>query len=335
MKRALVAILLAGCAHLAPSPAREPLPGSGAGLGTYAERSAIFDMVLAQPVDPVRPTFMTVRVTGNVRAASLTLTSTTNPLQLPQDGELCFDGATCSVKIAYNGASNVFTGAFQFVNSGTMLGNLSGMATVATATGAGGFTANTTTGNDGFAIATEGARMRTGPDTYFRENGTRQESSQGVDGTAGSGTGYTTNQTSALGHQIHKITILRTALTAAATTEDETIWTMPAKTRLLRIVGDVTQAFDDAGGPISAMTVMCGTSGGSNVYTPATSVFTVTTVGDVAAEIGANLLSATVADIPSMSATQAIVCRFTSTGGNLSTLTTGSITFYIVHEVLP
>jgi hypothetical protein len=154
-------------------------------------------------------------------------------------------------------------------------------------------------------------------------------------GTAGSGTGYTTIATGSMSHRVHKITVARTALTAAATTEDETIWTVPPKTRLMRIIVDVGAAFDDAAGPISAVTIMCGTSGGSAVYVATSSVFTVNTIGDVAAEIGTSLTAATVADIPSFSGTQAIVCRFTSTGGNLSTLTTGSATFYIEHLVYP
>lgn len=154
-------------------------------------------------------------------------------------------------------------------------------------------------------------------------------------GTAGSGTGYTTNETAQVVHQVHKITVARTALTAAATTEDETIWTVPAKTRVMRVIVDVTAAFDDAAGPITAVTIQCGPSAGSATYVPATSVFTVNTIGDVAAEIGTALTSATIADIPSFSATTAISCRFTSTGGNLSTLTTGSATFYIEHMVYP
>lgn len=154
-------------------------------------------------------------------------------------------------------------------------------------------------------------------------------------GTTGSGTGYTTNSTGYATHRINKITITRAALTNAATTEDETPWTLAAKTRVVRIIVDVTQAFDDGAGPISAVTITCGPSAGSAAYVASSSVFTINTIGDVAAEIGAGLTSATIADIPSFSATTAISCRFTSTGGNLSTLTTGSATFYIVIEVYP
>jgi hypothetical protein len=154
-------------------------------------------------------------------------------------------------------------------------------------------------------------------------------------GTAGSGTGITADRTAALQHYVHRITVARTALTAAATTQDITLWTVPAKTRVLRLVEDVTAAFDDGASPISAVTTTCGTTAGGNQYLLSGSVFSVTTLGDVAAEIGAGLTSATVADIPSMSATTAIQCRWTSTGGNLSTLTTGSSTFYIEAVTYP
>lgn len=157
----------------------------------------------------------------------------------------------------------------------------------------------------------------------------------GLSGTAGSGTGITTNATAEIRHHLHKITVARTALTAAATTQDITLWTIPAKTRVLRLIEDVTAAFDDAAGPISAVTTTCGTSAGGNQYLLSGSVFAVTTLGDVVAEMGAGLVSATLADLPSMSGTTAVQCRWTSTGGNLNTLTTGSSTFYLEEITYP
>ena len=153
-------------------------------------------------------------------------------------------------------------------------------------------------------------------------------------GTAGSGTGLTANFTGRVEHKVHKFTINEAALTAAAGTEDETIWTVPAKTRLLRIAGIVTTAF--AGPAITDVKLMCGTSGGSNVYLISQDVDVLNAaIGDVAADIGASLLSATVADIPSVTATQAIVCRFTCTGANCSVMTAGDVTLWIEHLVYP
>lgn len=162
-----------------------------------------------------------------------------------------------------------------------------------------------------------------------------QLSGSSIVGTAPSGTGITvnTNQTSRLLSLVHRVTIGETALTAAATTQDITIWTVAAATRIERIVAEVGTGF--TGGAVSAMTVMCGPSAGSNAYLIAGSVFAAGTLGDVAAEIGAGLTSATRADIPSMSGTTAISCRFTSTSDNVVNATAGSVTFYVEVQKYP
>lgn len=150
-------------------------------------------------------------------------------------------------------------------------------------------------------------------------------------GTAGSGTGITTGYTSAVRQWVHKQTIDRTALTAAATT-DLTVWTTLTNTRLTRVFANVTQVF--TGGALSAMTFQCGKSAGTNEYLVGGSVFAAqTTLGDVQAEIGAGLLSATLADMGTPAAgvpgAIAISCRFTCTGANCSVATQGSLTLYI------
>jgi hypothetical protein len=150
-------------------------------------------------------------------------------------------------------------------------------------------------------------------------------------GTAGSGTGITANTTSAVVDHSHKITVTNAALTAAATT-DVTIWTTPVNTRLKRIVAEVTQVF--TGGALSAMTVQCGNAAGGTQYLLAGSVLAATTtLGDVQAEIGAGLLSATVADMGTPASgipgAIAISCRFSCTGANCSAATQGSVSFYI------
>lgn len=157
-------------------------------------------------------------------------------------------------------------------------------------------------------------------------------------GTAGSGTGFTTNYTNAIVHRVHKITVTEAALAAAAGTEDETIWTIPAKTRVLRMIAEVTQTF--SGGALTNVTMTCGTSAGGNQYLVGgaqcdVGITETPVCGDVAADIGAGLTSATVADIPSFTGTTAIQCRFTCTGANCVAATTGSVTFYIEHLVYP
>jgi hypothetical protein len=102
----------------------------------------------------------------------------------------------------------------------------------------------------------------------------------------------------------------------------------------VRLIADATVAFDDAAGPISAVTITCGKTAGGNEYLVSGSIFTINTLGDATAEVGASL-NTYFGDIPSWSATTAIQCRFTSTGGNLSTLTTGSIAFLLEWIVYP
>lgn len=152
-------------------------------------------------------------------------------------------------------------------------------------------------------------------------------------GTAGSGTGYTTNSVGIIPFKVHKITVTEAALDNAATS-DEVIWIVQAKTRVIRVIADVTQTF--SGGGITDMDVTCGTTAGGNQYLLTHDVDTaIGTYGDVAAEIGAGLLSATVADIPSWSATTSVQCRFTCVGANCTAATQGSVTYYIEHLVYP
>jgi hypothetical protein len=153
-------------------------------------------------------------------------------------------------------------------------------------------------------------------------------------GTAGSGTGITVNRSGALQTFVHKVTVAETALTAAATTQDITIWTLAAKTRLTRVVVSDVTGF--TGGGLTAMTVACGPTAGTTTYLPAGSIFASSVVlGDAAAEIGTALTNATLADIPSMTATSTISCRFTSTTANVVAATAGSATFYIEGVVYP
>lgn len=156
-------------------------------------------------------------------------------------------------------------------------------------------------------------------------------------GTAGSGTGITISNNGYIRPFVHKLVISRTALTAAGTT-DLTVWTTGAVTRLIRVVAVVGTTF--TGGGLTAVTFQCGSAAGGNQYLLAGSVFTaVTTLGDVAAEIGAGLTSATVADFGALSAGSpdaiTISCRFTCTTANCSAATQGSLNLYIEGVAYP
>lgn len=159
----------------------------------------------------------------------------------------------------------------------------------------------------------------------------------GLIGTNASGTGITANYSGVQRAWLHKVTVINTAL-AAAGTSDVTLHVTPANTRISRVIADVTQVF--TGGTLSAMTVMCGNAAGGNQYLLANSVFTAqNTWGDVVAEMGAGLVSATLADFGTVTAgvpgAITVQCRFTCTGANCSAATQGSVTFYVEGVTYP
>ena len=156
-------------------------------------------------------------------------------------------------------------------------------------------------------------------------------------GTAGSGTGITVNNTGYIRPFVHKVTVGFAAMTAAATT-DITLWTTATNTRIIRLLAQVQTPF--TGGALSSVAVTCGTSAGGNQYLLSNSFFTAQNVwGDAAAEIGAGLLSATVADMGAQAAgvngAITIQCRFTCGGANCNAATAGSAVFYIDGVAYP
>lgn len=152
-------------------------------------------------------------------------------------------------------------------------------------------------------------------------------------GTAPSGTGITVGSAGDVAHRVHKVTVDFTALTGfAALTGDVTLWTTPVKTRVMRIIADVRVPF--TGGSISACTMTAGRTAGGNQYLLSGDVFTAATVlGDVVAEMGAGVVSASLADY--QAAAQTIQARFTSVTANLSSLTAGVVDFYIETVTYP
>lgn len=152
-------------------------------------------------------------------------------------------------------------------------------------------------------------------------------------GTLGSGTGITTNVSSALRHLFHKITVTEAALTDADTSQAVTIWTAPAKARILRIVADVTTAF--TGGGVTACTLQVGIAGGdADAYIVASDVFSgAVTLGDVEADLGTALSNAGtgVGAYPNWGGTKAIAAQFDTVTANVADLTAGSVTFYIEY----
>jgi len=155
--------------------------------------------------------------------------------------------------------------------------------------------------------------------------------------TSGTGTGLTVNNVGEMVRQVHKVTTTFAAFSAAALTADKTIATLPAKTRLCALYADVTQTF--SGGTVATATLSLGTSAGGLGLILAADVKTaVVTLGLLDADLGASVTRAASIQgcyVPSWSGTTILSARITTTVGNTSALTQGSITWYIVTEVLP
>lgn len=155
--------------------------------------------------------------------------------------------------------------------------------------------------------------------------------------TSGSGTGLTVNETAIMRRVIHKVTVDYTAFAAAATTGDKAICVLPAKTRLLGIYGDVTTKF--VGGAITAATLGLGISAGGVEVLAASDVFTAAvTLGLTDAQLGTAMTRAAAIQggyVPSFTATTTLTARITTTTANTNALTQGSVTFYLITEVLP
>jgi hypothetical protein len=155
------------------------------------------------------------------------------------------------------------------------------------------------------------------------------EGVSGAAGTAGSGTGISGALTYGNRSVVHTITVDSTALNVADTEANVTLWTLPAKTRITRVIADVTTEF--TGGAISAVTLTVGRAAGDDEFLLIGNVFAAPiTLGNTQAELGAGVLGGgSFASDITWGATQAVVAQFLSTTANLNALTAGSVTFYI------
>lgn len=145
--------------------------------------------------------------------------------------------------------------------------------------------------------------------------------------------GTTINTSARACSVVHKITATYSTFADAALTKDVTLWTLPAKTRVVRVIADVTTKF--LGGAISAVVMRCGKAADGAEYLVDKDVFTAeVTAGETVAERGAALVDATSNDI-TWGSTQIVNVRLTATTANLSELTQGSMTLYIECVVYP
>ena len=128
-------------------------------------------------------------------------------------------------------------------------------------------------------------------------------------------------------------TINFSSLVAAALTEDvKFIGGFPAGYKILEILVDNSIVWDDAGGPISAVTLSVGWTGAAysdliltqDIYTA------VTRIGDAAGELNYTAVQGGIR--PSWGANTDLYLRFIAVGGNLNTLTTGRCSIYITYQ---
>lgn len=149
--------------------------------------------------------------------------------------------------------------------------------------------------------------------------------------TQGSGTGITVNDTGSVRRLTYKVTISYTALAAAQLTADSVIAVLPAKTRLVSILADVTTTF--TGGAVSAATMVIGKSVGGAEYLASFDAFTTTIRrGLVDADMGTAMTRAAAVqggDLPSWSATTNVSLRLTTVTAFTNALTAGSVTVYL------
>jgi hypothetical protein len=163
--------------------------------------------------------------------------------------------------------------------------------------------------------------------------------------TPGSGTGVTVNVVGEVRRVVYKVTVAYTQFVANGVTADLTIATLPAKTRLVGVYADLVTTFactDTCTSSTLSMTV--GTAaGGTEILGSFDVDSTAAVFGDADGELGSSVnAAARVQDayIASWSTTQIITARLTSNTGNIGTgtathLSKGSVTFYLISEVLP
>jgi hypothetical protein len=163
--------------------------------------------------------------------------------------------------------------------------------------------------------------------------------------TPGSGTGITIDNAGELRRQIYKITIASSQFITNGTTHDLTWATVPPKTRVVGILGDVTQTFAcSAVCTSSTLTMTVGKTVGGTEYLLSFDVDAAAAVfGDTDGELGASINRANAVqggDIPSWGGSTALKLRMTSGTGNLgngsvTNLSQGSVSLYLITEIMP
>jgi len=170
---------------------------------------------------------------------------------------------------------------------------------------------------------------------YIDGNGQPQIDAPGLT-TPGTATGIVVNAQQKLRRSVLKVTVPFGVFSAAAKTADVTIATIQAKCRIVGCIMDITTTFTGSGE--TAATMKLGTAaGGAQVMASEDAFTTATTWGLADADMGSGLTRAASIQgglLPSWTASTNISARLTTTTNNTSSLTAGSVTFYLITEQL-
>lgn len=163
--------------------------------------------------------------------------------------------------------------------------------------------------------------------------------------TPGSGTGITVNNAGEFNRQVYKVTITSSQFISNAVTHDVTWVTVPAKTRIIGIVADLTQTFACAAVcTTSTLSATVGKTAGGNQYLVSFDMDAATArFGLADADLGTSINRASAiqgGDLPSWTGATTLNLRMTSGTGNLgngsvTNLSQGSITLYLIAEIYP
>ncbi len=154
--------------------------------------------------------------------------------------------------------------------------------------------------------------------------------------TAGAGT---VQGNGVLTRGIYTSVLTQVNFSAAALTADATIATLPARTRLVSILADVTVKF--IGGGVTAATMTCGKTAGGAEYLVSFNVFAAAiTRGLVDADLGTSINRANAVQGGDLTAAMwtgatTVQCRLTTVTANTNALTQGTVLYSLVTEALP
>lgn len=157
--------------------------------------------------------------------------------------------------------------------------------------------------------------------------------------TLGSASGVTGVDT---GSGLAKVTVSRTGIVCASTNCDITLATLPAKTKIVGLVAEVTQTFAcTATCTSSTLSITAGKTAGGTEYLLSFDVdAALIRVGLSSATAGASLVASAAGggDVPSWTGTTTLQMRFISGTGNIgngsaTNLSQGSVDFYIQYLI--